>query len=58
MFKITVVYPCPIIPELDKKIQEAMESIGAEWTGRGGNFEAMEREVCFVIKGREEEMDG
>ena len=56
MLKITVVYPCPIIPELDKKIQEAMESIGAEWTGQGQNFEDMERDICFVIKNENTEL--
>lgn len=47
--KLTVSYPAPINTELDTKITETMESIGAKWYAQGCdvNTEHPERDICF-----------
>ncbi len=48
--QIKVTYPGPLDIEVDKKITDALESIGAEWWAQGTNLMNQERDICFGLK--------
>ena len=48
--RIKVTYKAPLDTVLDKKITEAIESIGAEWYGQGTDLEAGERDLVFELE--------
>lgn len=44
---IKVIYDGDMDEDLDKKIKEAMKSIGAKWVARGYNFQKNKRDIMF-----------
>ena len=47
--RIKVTYNAPLNTVLDKKITEAIESIGAEWYGQGVDLTTSERDLVFEM---------
>jgi len=47
--KIKITYQGPLDIELDEKIQNLMESIGAKWYAQGTDLITGIRDICFDI---------
>jgi hypothetical protein len=44
---IKVIYDGDINEDLDRKIKEAMKTIGAKWVARGYSFQKNKRDIMF-----------
>jgi len=51
--KFKIIYKAPISIKLDKMLQTAMESVGAEWTGQGIETATGIRDISFEIEAPE-----
>jgi len=46
---ISISYPGPLNQDLDQILQQALENIGAVWTGQGTDFESGIRDIGFEL---------